>query len=136
MAGIEELIRVESNNAISFGNHMMDSKRKIQDFEVEGDTYKVKTYHKMTKLERNGRLLYESEPGTTVYNFVLSDTGVSFEVEGVEDAQVTVELEAGKEYKIVIGDVQVGKVKANLAGKMTFNVDFSTGSQKVSVKRV
>ncbi len=135
MAGVEELIRVEDNNTISFGNHMMETKRKIQDFEVEGDMYKVKTFKKMTKLERNGRLLYESEPGTSVYNLALTDTGVVFNVEGIEDAQITVELEAGKEYKILISDVLLGKVKSNLAGKMTFNVDFESGIQKVEVKR-
>lgn len=52
MAGISELIRVENDNALSFGNYLMDNKRKIQDFEVEGDLYKVKTYSAMTKLEK------------------------------------------------------------------------------------
>ncbi|PKM56575.1 MAG: endosialidase, partial [Firmicutes bacterium HGW-Firmicutes-3] len=27
MAGIQELIRVENNNTLSFGNYLMDSKR-------------------------------------------------------------------------------------------------------------
>lgn len=136
MAGIQELIRVEESNALSFGNHLMDAKRKVQDFEVDGDIYKIKTYKEMTKLERNGRLLYESIPGTTVYHFEMTETGVNFEVEGDEDAQITVELEAGKEYKIFIDGVQVGKVISNLAGKMTFSVDFEKGNQKIQIKRM
>ncbi len=135
MAGIQELIRVEQGNMISFGNHVMDSKRKIQDFEVEGDIYKVKTYSAMTKLEKNGRLLFESVPGTTVYNMTVDEDGMSFEVEGEDDAQITVELEADQEYKIFIEGVQVGKMTTNLSGKISFSADFATGNQKVDVKK-
>lgn len=136
MAGIQELIRVEQNNTLSFGNYLMDSKRKIQDFEVEGDLYKVKTYSAMTKLEKNGRLLYDSVPGTTVYNLSVTETATSFEVEGAEDAQITVELVADQEYKVFIEGVQVGKMKTNLSGKISFSVDFATGNQKVEIKKV
>lgn len=135
MAGIQELIRVEVGNALSFGNHMMDSKRKIQDFEVDGDLYKVKTYSAMTKLEKNGRLLFESVPGTTVFNLNVDEDGADFEVEGSEDAQITVELEADQEYKVYIEGVQVGKMTTNLSGKISFSVDFATGNQKVELKK-
>ena len=135
MAGIQELIRVEIDNALSFGNYLMDSKRKIQDFEVEGDVYKVKTYSAMTKLEKNGRLLYESVPGTTVFSMSLAEEGIEFEVEGAEDAQITVELEADQEYKVFIEGFQVGRMVTNLSGKISFSVDFATGNQKVEVKK-
>jgi len=136
MAGISELIRIEEDNSLSFGNHLMEAKRKIQDFDVAGDLYKVKTYSAMTKLEKNGRLLYDSIPGTTVFNMVMNEQGISFEVEGVEDAQITVELEVNQAYKIFIEDVQVGKVTTGLAGKIGFGVDFASGSQKVVIKKV
>ena len=135
MAGIQELIRIEVGNTISFGNHLMDSKRKIQDFEVDGDIYKVKTYSAMTKLEKNGRLLFESVPGTTVYNLNVDEEGADFELEGVEDAQITVELEADQEYKIFIENTQLGKMTTNLSGKISFSVDFSSGNQKVAIKK-
>lgn len=135
MAGISELIRVESDNALSFGNYLMDSKRKIQDFEVDGDLYKVKTYSAMTKLEKNGRLLYESVPGTTVYNMSVTELEVQFEVEGAEDAQVTVELESDQEYVLFINDNEIGDLKTNLAGKISFGVDFEVGNQQVLIKK-
>lgn len=135
MAGIQELIRVEQDNALSFGNYMMDSKRKIQDFEVEGDLYKVKTYSAMTKLEKNGRLLYESVPGTTVYSMNVSEEGCDFEVEGNNDAQITVELEADQDYKVFIEGIQVGKMTTNLSGKISFSVDFASGNQKVAIEK-
>lgn len=135
MAGIDGLIRVESQGALSFGDYLADSKQKKQDFEVDGDVYKVKTYSEITRLEKNGRLLYESTPGTTVYNFNLDEKELSFRVEGVEDAQITVELETEQEYKIYINQVQLGKMKSNLSGKLNISVDFSNGQQEVIIRK-
>ena len=57
MAVIEELIRKEDDGSISFGNYLMDEKKKVLDFEVQGDLYKVKTFKEITKLEKNGKML-------------------------------------------------------------------------------
>ncbi len=67
MAVVEELLREESDGTISFGNHELAEKKKLEDFEHEGDLYKVKTFQTMTKLERNGLFVYESVPGTSVF---------------------------------------------------------------------
>ena len=66
MAVVEELIRAEGNDTLSFGNYRLDSKSKLDNFEFGGDLYKVKTFKEITKLERNGMFVYESVPGTTV----------------------------------------------------------------------
>ena len=136
MAGIIELIRVNDNNTISFGNYLLDEKAKKDDFEVDGDIYKIKTFKTMTKLEKNGRLLYESVPGTTVNDLILEESSLKFTVEGTEDAQITIELEPEQEYKIFIDGVQAGKMKSNLAGKLNLSVDFARGSQDVIIKKV
>lgn len=52
MAVIDELLRSESNGNISFGNHELAAKAKLEDYEHAGDLYKVKTYQAMTKLEK------------------------------------------------------------------------------------
>lgn len=136
MAVIEELIRVEDNQTISFGNHLMETKKKVLDFEVDGNLYKVKTFNEITKLEKNGILLYESVPGTTVHYFAMDEKKTSFSVEGEDDAQITMELEPEKDYKIFIENVQVGKVKSSLAGKVTFSLDFGNGEQKVKIEKI
>ena len=69
MAAVEELIRREADGSISFGNHTLSEKAKVEDFSHEGDLYKVKTYRTMTKLEKNGMFAYESVPGTSVLFF-------------------------------------------------------------------
>ena len=111
MAVIEELIRKEDDGSISFGNYLMDEKKKVLDFEVQGDLYKVKTFKEITKLEKNGKMLLEAVPGATVLNFAQDERGVSFLVEAEEDVQLTLELEADTEYKILVDDVNVGKMK-------------------------
>ena len=93
MPVVNELIRSEADGAISFGNYKLDTKSKLPDFEHCGDTYKVKTFNEITKLEKNGSFVYESVPGTAVNDFKATDTSVSFRVEGNEDAQITLGLE-------------------------------------------
>ena len=87
MSVINELIRTEANGTLSFGNYSLAAKSKVEDFEHEGDLYKVKTFKEITKLERNGMFVYESVPGTAVKDFAVTDTTVTFKVEGFEDAR-------------------------------------------------
>ena len=80
MPVVEELIRTEANKTISFGNYELDQKTKLSDFESDGDLYKVKTFRDITRLEKNGSLLYESTPGTSVMDFRVTEREVSFYV--------------------------------------------------------
>lgn len=123
MAVIEELIREEQTGSLSFGNYELELKTKKDGFKYNGDVYKIKTFNEITKLEKNGMFVYESVPGTTVHNFRATDKAVELEVEGTEDSQVTLELEAEKEYKIHIDGVYVGKMKTNLGGKLNLGVE-------------
>lgn len=136
MAVIEELIRQEENGTISFGNHLMEEKKKVLDFEVNGDLYKIKTFREITKLEKNGKMLLETVPGATVHNFAVDEKGASFSVEGEENAQITMELEPDTEYKILIDDVNVGKMKTNLAGKVNFSVELGKEVPFVAIEKI
>ena len=129
MALHEALIREEKDGTISFGDYTLETKSKMSDFEYNGDLYKVKTYHEITKLEKNGLFLYESVPGTAVYHLNVTEKEISFFVSGNEDAQITLELEPEKEYKILIDDINVGKMKTNLGGKLVLSVELSSGVQ-------
>ncbi len=123
MAVIDELIREEETGALSFGNFALATKTKKDGFQYQGDSYKIKTFREITKLERNGMFVYESVPGTVVHDFRATDKVVNFVVEGEEDSQITLELEAEKEYKIHIDKVYVGKMKTNLGGKLNLSVE-------------
>ena len=136
MAVIQELIRLEDNGTISFGNYAMDEKKKVLDFDVDGDLYKVKTYNEITRLEKNGKLLYESVPGSTVHNFAMDDKTITFVIEAPEDTHITMELEPEKEYKILVDDMLVGRIRANLAGKVSFSVEISRDTHAIKIEKV
>lgn len=129
MPVIEELIRKENDGTISFGNYKLAAKSKLSDFEVNGDLYKVKTFKEITKLEKNGMFVYESVPGTAVNHFAASESEVSFTVEGNEDAQITLEMEEEKEYKVLMNGVHVGKINTNLGGKLVLSVELENAEQ-------
>lgn len=133
MAVIEELIRKEEDGTLSFGNYKLDLKSKVTDYEFEGDLYKIKTFKEITKLEKNGLFVYESVPGTSVHHFKATDRFVQFNVEAPCDAQITLELEAGKEYRVLIDNTNVGKMKTNLGGKLPLSVELSD-NEVVAIK--
>lgn len=135
MSVVKELIRTEDDGTISFGNYELDQKSKLSDFEYNGDVYKVKTFKEITKLERNGMFVYESVPGTTVNHLLADANGVSFEVEGPTDAQITVELEEDTAYEIFIDDENAGKMQTNLGGKLSLSVELDN-TDKAFVKIV
>ena len=135
MAVISELLRSEEDGTISFGDYTLSTKAKLDNFEHQGDLYKVKTCQEITKLERNGMLVYESVTGTAVEHLKATDTGMEFSVEGAEDAQVTVELEDEAEYDIVIDGADAGRMKTNLGGKLSLSVELGDAPVKVSVQK-
>lgn len=136
MAVVKEIIRVEENGTLSFGNYELQEKTKVVDFEVEGRLYKAKTFYEVTKLKRDGALVFESLPGTTVHNFKVTDQSVSFEVEGKESSQITLELEPETEYKLMVDDVTVGNIKSTVSGKVSFSVECELKPQEVQLKRI
>lgn len=133
MASIKELIRTEETGGISFGDYELAAKTKVSDYEYEGDLYKVKTFREITKLERNGMFVYESVPGTAVSDLHISNDVMTFFVEGTESTQITVEMEADSVYRVFIEKTNVGNMKTNLGGKLSFSVDL-TPDRPVAVK--
>ena len=135
MPVINELIRSEKDGTLSFGNYELAQKSKVSDFQHQGDVYKVKTFHEITKLERNGMFVYESVPGTAVYNLLQDGSTMSFQVEGAEDAQITVEMEADTEYDITINGADAGTMKTNLGGKLSFSAELGDAVAEVKIKK-
>ena len=136
MTAVTELIRTESDGSLSFGNHLLSMKAKKEDFENGGDLYKVKTYCEITKLERNGMFVYESVPGTSVEHFREDQNGISFSVEGNEDAQLTLGLEDESEYDVKVNGQDAGRVCTNLGGKLSISVELAgAGEVKVEITK-
>lgn len=137
MAAVEELLRDETDGTISFGNHKLSQKSKVEDFKHAGDLLKVKTFCEITKLEKNGLFLYESVPGTSVLHFKEMENGVEFVVEGDKDAQITVGLNDETEYEVFIAGNSMGKMKTGLGGKLSLSVELeAVGEVPVKIIQV
>ena len=135
MATVKELLRAENDGTISFGDYTLPAKTKKDNFEFEGDIYKVKTFAEITKLEKNGMFVYESVPGSTVENFKETDAEVVFTVSAPEDVQFTLELEPESEYEVLIDGESAGKMNTNLSGKLSVSVELSA-DQSAAIKVV
>ena len=135
MAAISELIKSEEDGTLSFGDYTLPAKTKKEDV-ISGDTFKVKTFKEITKLEKNEGFVYESTPGTAVEHFKASSEGASFTVDAPEDAQITLEFEPETEYDIMIDGKDAGKIKTNLGGKLSLSVELGEGrSSSVEIKK-
>ena len=74
-------------------------------------------------MEKNGEFVYESTPGTAVLSLAETADGVTFSVEGPEDADITVGLAPETEYQVSLDGEAIGTLKTNLGGKLTFSVE-------------
>jgi len=125
MAVVKELLRIERDGALSFGDYTLASKTKLDGVEFQGDIYKVKTFREITKLEKNEMFVYESVPGTAVENFAVSDEGVTFKISGTDHVQFTVGLEEMSIYEVYVGGTSTGRMSTNLSGKLSASVDLN-----------
>lgn len=133
MAVVSELIRAEENGSISFGDYSLGEKTKRSDFELAGNSYKVKTYREITRLERNETVLYESVPGTAVECLTVDETGVCFYVSGEGDAQITLGMEEDALYRVRIDDKDAGAIRSSMSGKLSIGVTLSE-SERVLIE--
>ena len=137
MAIITEVIRVEDNGTLSFGNFEAKDKQKADDFLLNGNTYSVRTYKDVTRIEKNKELLMETIPGAAIHNFHKDESGVNFTVEGFTNTNITVQLNNDTLYRITCGKSKLGSVKSNLSGKMSFSLDISDKKpQNVTIEKL
>ena len=123
-----ELIRSEADGSISFGDYKLSAKAKLDNFELQGDLYKVKTFCEITKLEKNGMFVYESVPGTAVEKLRITDRGCTCVVKGDKDAQLTIQLEDDTDYEVYVDGISVGGMKTNMSGKLVVSVELGEGA--------
>ncbi|MBR5376868.1 MAG: endosialidase [Lachnospiraceae bacterium] len=135
MSVVKDLLHSETDGSLSFGNHELQAKEKVEDFRFNDRLLKVKTYRDITKLEADGELVYESVPGTSVNNLVVTEDGMRFKVEGAADAQITLGLKPDTEYEVLVSGSDAGRMKTNLGGKLSMSVELEgCGVVNVEVK--
>lgn len=137
MPVVKELIKSENDGSISFGDYTLDTKTKKDDYSLDGDIYKIKTYNEITKLEKNDMFVYESVPGSAVTGFNATADEISFMVEAAEDVNITLELAPDTEYDVTVDGADSGKMKTKFSGKLSMSVELDNGVAKsVKIKKV
>jgi hypothetical protein len=123
------ILQVIENGTLEFGDYTLTHKEKIDNFEFEGDIYKLKTFREVTKLEKNGMFVYESVPGSNVKEYQATATKVEFKVSSFEDIQITLELESDQEYEVFVNKNLVGVMRTNISGKLSVSVELDYGEE-------
>ena len=135
MAIVKEGIILENDNTLSFGDYIRADKLKVEKNKVNDDTYIVRTHKEVTRLSKDGTLVLETVPVATVHNFKVGDKIITFSMEVNDGNQVTLELEPGFHYSVYVDDVNLGKIKANLSGKINFSVELSERPQDIKIEK-
>lgn len=130
-----ELIVGNGDGSLDFGDYTLDVKTKKEDYAFGGDSYKVKTFKEITKLERNGLFVYESVPGSKVTGLLASENGVCFSVEAPEDLSITLELEENATYSVSINGKDSGNVATKLGGKLNLSVEMDGNPVEIKVAK-
>ncbi len=125
MAVIDEGIRLEENNTISFGNYELEEKLKVDNFKLNDDLYKVRTHKLVTRFSKNGKLVLEAVPGAAIFNFSQTEKRTKMRASGMGQTQLTLELEDDTNYDLKIDGVKVDTVRTRFAGKLSFSADLT-----------
>ena len=133
---ISEIIRAEDDNTLSFGNYQTTQKQKVEDFEFNNNTYRVKTHNEITRIKRNSNMLLETIPGSTIHNFDEDGNVVTFFIEGSGNTSITMGLERDAGYRITANGHNLGSMKSNPSGKINFSLDLSSSKQNIVIEKL
>ncbi|MCC8014193.1 MAG: endosialidase [Eubacterium sp.] len=135
MAVVEEGIRLEENNTLSFGNYERAEKLKVENFEFGGDIYKVRTHNLVTRFSKNGSLVIEAVPGAAIFNFESDPKRTKFRAAGQGQTQFTLELEDDTNYDLSVDGIKIGTVHARFAGKLSFSAELGSTPVEIKLKK-
>ena len=131
---------VAAQGGLSFGDYTASEKIKVNDFNHMGNVYNLRAHNLVTRLEKNGELLFEAVPGVAVYNFNFDEKGCTFEIENPQAAQITLGLEPEITYDLAIGDNTGNELReeitANRSGKVSFGVELEGLKKKVNLGKL
>ena len=126
-----EIITLEPDNTISFGNYHSDNKLKHENFQFEGNSYNIRTYKETTRLTKNKELLVETVPGSFVHNFHKENGQAFFGITSFANTNITVQLEEDTIYRISAGKHRMGSMSSGVSGKLSFALDLSDGKEQI-----
>ena len=133
MSSIPGGIRANGDGSISFGDYAAKEKIKVNEFEFNGDVYRLKTHAEVTRLEKNGGLYLETVPGAVIHGLLASPAGLSFRAEGAGDTHITINLEPLADYDLSVGGESRGTMNTGSSGKFIFSVSLSGEAAEIAI---
>lgn len=130
---MKEIIMLNKNK-LDFGDYNLDEKVK-DTIELNGIKYRVKTHEEITRLERDELMIYESVPGTNVYNFSYNSEEIYFDVEGKGNTSLIIAVNQDKTYNIFVNNEEYLSINILAGGKIQFLINFDE-NERVAVRLV
>ncbi len=130
-----DVIKINEDQTLTFGNYEVIEKQKVADFEYKGETLAVKTHKDVTVLKSNDKLVIETVPGTVVENFNIEESDISFNITGYKQTIVTIEVEPEVEYNLYIDGVKSDILTSKPSGKVSISLDVENVKKTVLFER-
>lgn len=126
-----EVIKLNDDKTLKFGNFEAIEKQKVADFTYNGDTLAVKTHKDITVLKKNDSLFIEVVPGAVLDKFEYTTEELKFNITGYKQSMVTVGVEPNKSYKVIIDGKEVETLDSKLSGKISVSLDIENAKREV-----
>jgi len=139
MTEMPKIIIAEADG-LCFGDYSAKEKIKVNDFAHMGDVYSLRAHNLVTRLEKNGELLFESVPGVAIFGFDCAGDNCRFEIESPANVQITLGMAPETKYDLAIGTAITSQtheeITANRSGKLSFGVQFEGEKKKVALQKL
>lgn len=123
----QKLIYVNDRGQLEFGDYTLNEKSKVPSFEMGGDSYYLKTWKEITRLEKNGLFLLEALPGCRISAFEEKEDETGFTVSAPYEVHLTIGVDESADYTLLVGGVDRTTSMTRIGGKLAFTVPTKEG---------
>lgn len=82
LMGLEELLDIEIDNGIKFGNIFVDEKTSVLNIKLQNSIYSIKVSKDKLVAKRDGKIFFETIPSVQVRNYIKENDFIKFRVKG------------------------------------------------------
>lgn len=136
MSKHDEIIKINDNNTLRFGNFEAIDKQKVADFDYNGRKLAVKTHKDITVLKADDSLVMETVPGSVVDNFNWTEEKVAFDIIGYKQTMITLGVAPDAEFKVYIDGVETETLRSKASGKISISVDIENVNRALVVEKI
>ncbi len=131
-----EVLKVNQDDTLMFGNFEAIDKQKVSDFRHKGDILAVKTHKDITVLKKNDALFVECVPGAVFDKFDYAYGFVKFDVKGYKQSMITLGVEPEASYKVFLNGVERDTLTSNVSGKISASIDIENKVASIEIRKI